>query len=142
MNQSHYRNLERAYLSAPIHDVYRDTVISISEGKALIEWNVQADFHHGMGALHGSVYFKLLDDACFFAANSLVPEVFVLTTSFDIDFLRPVKHGAVAARSEVIYSSRNLWVARATLTDEKSRVLATGTGRFVKSSLPVPESPK
>ena len=39
---------------------------------------------HAAGAVHGSYYFKVLDDACYFAANSLVSDVFVLTVSFVI----------------------------------------------------------
>jgi acyl-coenzyme A thioesterase PaaI-like protein len=35
--------------------------------------------HHSIHAVHGSVYFKALDDAAFFAVNSLVEDVFVLT---------------------------------------------------------------
>ena len=37
---------------------------------------------HTAGGLHGSGYFKLLDDAAFFAAQSMNPTHFVVTTSF------------------------------------------------------------
>lgn len=140
MDQNHYTVLESAYLGANINRrLYPGTTISISEGSATITWSVTADFFHGMEALHGSVYFKLLDDACFFAVNSVVPGVFVLTTSFDVDFLRPVQSGEIKSTGMVIHSSRNLWVARGELVDSKNRVLATGTGRFVKSRFPLPE---
>ncbi len=141
MDQNHYRVLEKAYLTANINRrQYPGSTISISEGATIISWVVSEDFHHGMDALHGSVYFKLLDDACFFAVNSGVPDVFVLTTSFDLDFLRPVQSGELKATGHVIHSSRNLWVARAELVDTKNRVLATGTGRFVKSKIPLPKN--
>lgn len=141
MDQNHYPILENAYLGANINRRrYPGTAISISKGSATISWSVTEDFFHGMEALHGSVYFKLLDDACFFAVNSLVPDVFVLTTSFDVDLLRPVQSGELKATGTVIHSSRNLWVARGQLTDSRNRVLATGTGRFVKSRIPLPET--
>ena len=35
---------------------------------------------HAAGAGHGTIYFKMLDDAAFYAANSMVEEQFVLTT--------------------------------------------------------------
>ncbi len=44
-----------------------------------------------------SVYFKALDDAAFFAANSVVEDVFVLTTNFNIQLLRTVTEGTLIA---------------------------------------------
>jgi hypothetical protein len=35
---------------------------------------VRPDFFHAAHAVHGSVYFKALDDAAFFAVASLVQE--------------------------------------------------------------------
>ena len=43
---------------------------------------VKEEYCHTAGGLHGSGYFKLLDDAAFFAAQSLNPTHFVVTTSF------------------------------------------------------------
>jgi hypothetical protein len=79
----HYRKLERLYLGAPTNAYYRPS-IQIGEGRAEIEIAVRPEFMHAAKAVHGSVYFKLLDDACFFAVNSLVEDVFVLTTSFNL----------------------------------------------------------
>jgi acyl-coenzyme A thioesterase PaaI-like protein len=41
----------------------------------------------------GSVYFKMLDDAAFFAVNSIVEDVFVYTVSLNVQLLRPVASG-------------------------------------------------
>ena len=43
---------------------------------------VKEEFWHTAGGLHGSGYFKLLDDEAFFAAQSMNPTHFVVTTSF------------------------------------------------------------
>jgi acyl-coenzyme A thioesterase PaaI-like protein len=71
MNAAHFRKLENMYLGAPISRLYQPT-IRISEGLAEIAIPVAPAFFHAAGALHGSVYFKVLDDACFFAVASLV----------------------------------------------------------------------
>ena len=47
-------------------------------------------------------YRKLLDDATFFAASSLVDDVFVLTASFNIYFLRPISAGTMTARGTIV----------------------------------------
>ena len=65
-------------------------------------------YFHALGAIHGSVYFKLLDDAAFFAASSIVEDVFVLTTSFTINITKPVSQGTIKAIGNVRFESNNL----------------------------------
>ena len=84
--QDHYRALERMYASAPCNAYYTPT-IHITQGAAEIVIPIQEKFFHSAGAAHGSVYFKALDDAAFFAVNSLVTDVLVLTVSFTINIL-------------------------------------------------------
>jgi acyl-coenzyme A thioesterase PaaI-like protein len=95
--EEHHRKLERLYLSAPTNAYYKPA-ISIDAGSAEIQIEVRPDFFHAAAAVHGSVYFKLLDDAGFFATNSLVPDVMVLTANFTIHLLRPVSSGRLTAR--------------------------------------------
>jgi uncharacterized protein (TIGR00369 family) len=127
----HYRKLERMYLAAPINVFYQPT-ISISEGQARIQTEVKPDFFHAAGAMHGSVYFKLLDDAAFFAANSLVEEFFLLTVSFNLYLTRPVTDGILAAAGKVVTRSTNHFVAESLLTVDGKEV-ARGSGSFLRS---------
>ena len=91
-SSEHYHKLERMYLSAPINTFYSPT-IEITEGRSVIEFPVRPEFFHAADAIHGSVYFKALDDAAFFAVNSLVEDYFVLTVSFNIYLTQPVSEG-------------------------------------------------
>jgi uncharacterized protein (TIGR00369 family) len=136
VNEKHFTKLKEAYHTAKINSIpYKDMVLNVERGKASLTYPVSSDFFHKMEALHGSVYFKMLDDAAFFAVNSLVPEVFVLTTSFSIDLLRPVTSGTLTAKGWVSFESRNLWVGESALYDEKGRKVAIGKGRFTKSKI-------
>src|SRR5438132_132473 len=63
-NEEHFRKLERMYQSAPINR-YFAPVLRISEGSAQLTIPVKTDFFHAAHAVHGSVYFKALDDAAF-----------------------------------------------------------------------------
>lgn len=65
----HYRKLERLYAAAPISQWYGAT-IAIAEGQAEVRIATRAEFYHAAHAVHGSVYFRALDDAAFFAVNS------------------------------------------------------------------------
>ena len=130
----HHRKLERLYMAAPINVYYRPT-ISIGAGIAEIQIDVRSDFFHAAAAVHGSVYFKLLDDAGFFAANSLVPDVMLLTANFTIYFLRPVASGTMTARGKVLSSGGRQFVGEAQLFDSDSQLVAHGTGTYVRSKI-------
>ncbi len=79
--EEHYRRLERMYDASPINDFFNPD-LRVEEGLATISMEVDEKFFHSAHAVHGSVYFKLLDDAAWFAVNSLEFDFFVLTTSF------------------------------------------------------------
>ena len=131
--QEHCRKMERMYLSAPINEFYSPS-ISISNGHAEILTEVKPEFFHAAGSLHGSVYFKLLDDAAFFAVNSLVEDFFVLTVSFNIYLTRPVIKGILVANGQVVSRSVNYFVAESVLTVNNKEV-ARGSGSFLRSRI-------
>ena len=130
-SEQHFRKLERMYLSAPINEFYLPS-IEISQGQAVIQTEVKPEFFHAAGSLHGSVYFKLLDDAAFFAVNSLVKDFFVLTVSFNIYLTRPVTKGVLIAQGRVVSHSVNYFVAESVLTVNDKDV-ARGSGSFLRS---------
>lgn len=132
-DEHHFRKLERMYLSAPINEFYSPS-ISISQGQASIETEVKSELFHAAGSLHGSVYFKLLDDAAFFAVNSLVRDVFILTVSFNIYLTRQVTQGVLVARGKVVSRSSNYYVADSVLTVGDKEV-ARGSGSFLRSKV-------
>jgi len=135
MSQStHFRSLESMYAAAPINEFYKP-VMTVTQGEAEIEIEVSAKHHHSGGGVHGSVYFKMLDDAAFFAANSLEEEVFVLTTSFTTYLTRPVAAGKVRAVGKVVNSNKTQFIAEAVLFDDKDREIARGNGIFVRSKM-------
>lgn len=136
IDEAHFRKLERMYLAAPINEFYAPT-IRISEGYAELRMIVHRRLFHAANAVHGSVYFKALDDAAFFAVNSLVPDVFVLTVSFTIHLLRPVSEGEIRSIGRTVFRGRRLFVAEAQLVDAAGDELARGTGTFMPSAIPL-----
>ncbi|MEO1052609.1 MAG: PaaI family thioesterase [Bacteroidota bacterium] len=138
-SEEHFRKLEHMYIhSAPINQFYKPT-LNISKGEAEIIIQIDQKFFHAANAVHGSVYFKMLDDAAFFAANSLVQDVFVLTSNFNIQLLRPVVYGKLTAVGKVVYNARKSFVADAILYNEQEKEIARGTGNFVKSQIALNE---
>jgi len=132
----HYRKLERMYASAPINDFFRPR-LHITAGRAELEFDVREEFFHSARAMHGAAYFKALDDASFFAANSVVTDVFVLTVSYTIYLTRPVTGGVLRCVGRVVHRSRNLLLAEAELTDDQGRQVARGSGSFMPGRTPL-----
>ena len=130
----HYRKLENMMHSAPIVQL-TDARVEIGRGRADITVPVKHDFFHAANALHGSIYFLALDNAAFFAVNSLVEEVFVLTIHFSIDLIRPVTSGTVKAVGKVTTSTATHFFADSVLYDSEDREIARGSGIFVKSRI-------
>lgn len=135
----HRRRLEHMYHAAPVN-AYFEPELEVGHGTATLRMPVKASSFHAAGALHGSVYFKALDDAAIFAAYSLEPEVFVVTTSFTTYLLRPVSSGVIEATGTVEESSGQLIVARAMLRCG-DQVVAHGSGAFARSRTPLGSIP-
>ena len=140
MNEQHFRKLERMYLNANMNThIYDTTTALISEGKTEISLEISEKYFHALGAIHGSVYFKLLDDAAFFAVNSIVEDAFVLTTSFNINLIRPANQGKITAFGELKFQSKNHFVAESKLYNQEGKEIGFGTGNFAKSKIPLTE---
>ena len=136
MNEAHYRKLERMYLKANFNTmIYDTTQVKITHESAQITLDINEKYFHALGAIHGSVYFKMLDDAAFFAVNSIIEDVFVLTTSFNIHLIRPANQGIIKSMGKVKYTSKNLFIAESTLYNEQGKEIAFGTGNFAKSKV-------
>jgi len=114
---------------------YETTDCNIELEKATISLIISDKYFHALGAIHGSVYFKLLDDSAFLAVNSIVTDVFLLTTSFNTNIIRPVNIGKITAIGKVRYKSKNIFVSESTLYNEAGKEIAFGTGNFVKSKI-------
>ena len=134
--EEHYRKLERMYASAPVNRYYAPTM-RVSEGRAEVTIAVRPDLFHAAGAVHGVAYFKMLDDAAFFAVNSLVDDVFVLTVSFNVYMTRPISEGEMKSTGRVVHRSRRLFIAESQLVDSGGREIGRGSGTFMRGSIPL-----
>lgn len=139
--ESHFRALERLYASAPINHLFASTLAIQAAGQSRIDFTVDESMYHAAGAVHGTVYFKMLDDAAFYAANSLVSDRFLLTTGFNLLFTRPIKSGPVRAEGRWISGRRRVYVAEASLIDAGGEEVGRGTGTFMRSQFPLSSLP-
>ena len=135
--QTHWRALERLYGSAPVNSLFASSLEVTGEGHARITFDVTRAVFHAAGAAHGTIYFKMLDDAAFYAANTLVTDRFLLTTSFNLHFSKPVREGRVVAEGRWVSGRRRVFVAESRLVDADGEEIGRGTGTFMKSRIPL-----
>jgi uncharacterized protein (TIGR00369 family) len=135
-NDRHFRALERMYLAAPINEIYKPS-IRIRNERAEIEIQVSRLLFHAADAVHGSVYFKMLDDAAFFAANSIETEFFLLTTSFTTYLIRPISSGRMKSIGRIVSRTRTQTIAEAVVYDDEGKDVGRGSGVFVRSKIPL-----
>ncbi|MCP4671022.1 MAG: PaaI family thioesterase [Desulfobacula sp.] len=137
-NKDHYIKLENMMHSASFIQ-FTGALVSVKEGEAHITMPVKKQFFHAAGAMHGALYFLALDNAAFFAANSLVEDVFVLTTSFTTYITRPVSEGVVKSVGRVVNQNRSQYICESILFDSNEKEIARATGIFVRSKIPLSE---
>lgn len=133
--EAHLRALEALYASAPVNGLF-DSQLELPEaGRSEIRFTVLPQSFHAAGAAHGTLYFKMLDDAAFYAANGLVSDRFLLTTAFNLHFTKPMRQGEARAEGRWISGKRRVFVAEARIVDADGEECARGTGTFMRSHI-------
>ncbi len=133
--EAHLRALEALYDSAPINRLFQSRLVLPDAGHSEIRFMVANDSFHAAGAAHGTLYFKMLDDAAFYAANGLVSDRFLLTTAFNLHFTKPMRSGEARAEGRWISGKRRVFVAEARIVDSEGEECARGTGTFMRSHI-------
>ena len=138
---AHFRALESLYRHAPVNDLFRSELEIVEEGFARIRFEVGEQLFHAAGAAHGTIYFKMMDDAAFYACNSLVTDRFLLTTAFNLLFTKPLRQGPAVAEGRWASGRRRVFVAEARLIDSTGEEAGRGTGTFMRSRMPLSSLP-
>jgi uncharacterized protein (TIGR00369 family) len=138
---AHHRALEALYRHAPVNRLFDSKLEIIEPGFARIRFRVEEALFHAAGAAHGTLYFKMMDDAAFYACNSLVTDRFLLTTAFNLLFTRPLRGGEVVAEGRWASGKRRVFVGEARLIDAEGEEAGRGTGTFMRSHIALASLP-
>lgn len=132
MQEQHFKKLENMYHAAPFQELIKSK-LKISEGEAELEMVIDPILHHAANAIHGFVYFKMMDDVAIFAANSMEKEFFLLTSSFNLYFLRPVQSGKIRGVGKVVSRTKSQYIAEAVIYNDENKEIGRGSGAFAVS---------
>lgn len=131
----HYSLLKSIYQKAPIHKFYEGISLSIESKSSTVTLNVDERYFHAGMTGHGSVYFKMLDDAAYFAAQSVEQRFFLTTSGFQVQLMRPMSKGEYRAVGTCLQATKNTYICRSELFDKKGRLIAIGQGEFHKTKV-------
>lgn len=135
--EGHFARLERVYHAAPTNGLI-PAELTVSHGSASVRMPI-ADVHaQAVGEVHGFLYCKALDEVSFYAANSLVEDVFLTTASLNVQFLAPLARGPMLATAKVVHAGRSSFVVDAEARDEEGQLLARSTATFVRTKTALP----
>ena len=99
-------------------------------GRARMVLDERAEFANVVGAVHGGAVLTLLDVVMASAAVSQRDfECTAVTLNLNSSFLEPGR-GTLAAEGEVLRHDHEIAFCRATVTDQRGRVVAQALGSF------------
>lgn len=130
---NHFDRLIQMYQGAPIHEHYPGINLTIEERSAEVTLPVDRRYFHAGEAAHGAIYFKLLDDACYFACQSIEESNFLVTTNLNLNLLRPIFKEKIIAKGKVDFVSANLFTASGELLNERGKLCGTAQASFMRS---------
>lgn len=82
-------------------------IVSASQEGALVRMPLLARHRNGLGSAHGGVIAALCD-AAFGAASNSGADHAVVTTSLDVDFLRPGLDGPLEATASLVHGGKRM----------------------------------
>ena len=125
-----YQQLVQRYLDHPMHEGLTLT-LSSNQGTSTLGITIHPGICNLVGTLHGSYYFKCMDDACFFAAISLKKHHFVATATFTHHYIKPASSGVLTAKAKVINQQGSKYICDCMIYNDKDEQCAYGSGLFV-----------
>ena len=108
------QRVEASFGQQGLMRVIEARVAEVAPGRCVIEAPFRKTLTQQHGFLHAGVLTTLADNACGYAALTLLPaDQEVLTAELKVNFLRPARGILAIARAEVLKPGRTLTVARA-----------------------------
>ena len=121
------QRVERSFARQRAMQTLRMRIIRLQPGEIELGFPYQAELTQQHGFIHAGIITTALDNACGFAAFSLMPaEAAVLTVEFKTNLLAPAQGEHFRARGHVIKPGRTITVCQAeAFADPSGKLVAT-----------------
>lgn len=128
--------LVRLFNLAPIQKTFGMLFSYDDHGSAIFRLPYNPHFDHALGGIHGGVMATLLDNAGWFTVASH-HETWIVTVEFQTRLLEPVQREVLISRGWFIRKGKSLSIAGMEVKTEAGKLIATGSGTFAVTSIPM-----
>lgn len=101
-------------------------IVDLQPGRSLIRLAFGPHLKNSSGGMHGGAIASLIDSAGGLAARTLTDPLTVATIEFKVNFLAPIRHGAILAEGLVLQTGQRIVVAEVMVRDGQDRPVACG----------------
>lgn len=107
-------------------------ILELSEGRSVMEMNVDQHLHNLSGTMHGGIMADIADAAMGVAvATTASADEDFTTTEMNISFFRPHIKGLLRAEGIVAKRGRRVAFTEAVLTNERKQIVAKANGTWL-----------
>lgn len=128
----HYKKLENLFLKSSINEIL-DAKIKITEGATEIHLTKKEFMHNEIEPIHSAYIFMVLESSAFFAANSLIEDVSIVSKSFEILYVRNLESKIYTAKAKFLEKSMGNYIISSELYDEKGNLITKAKGVYRRS---------
>ncbi|RMG60266.1 MAG: PaaI family thioesterase [Deltaproteobacteria bacterium] len=123
--------LEMIYRKAPISRTLKSDISFDDEGRAHFSLQFHPGVCHALGDIHGGIIGAMVDNATWFTAAAMYPNVWITTTEFHTYLIKTPARQNIYSEGWVIHRGKRLAVTRAEVRREDGELVAYGTATFV-----------
>ena len=107
-------------------------ILQLSEGRSVVEMNVDEHLHNLSGTMHGGIMADIADAAMGIAiATTISPGEDFTTMEMKISFFRPHIRGPLRAEGLVAKRGRRVAFTEAVLTNNEKQIVAKANGTWL-----------
>jgi uncharacterized protein (TIGR00369 family) len=121
---------------APIKKTFGMDFSYDEKGEAVFVMPYNPDLDHALGGIHGGIISTLLDNAGWF---TIAPhyETWIATVDLNVQLLDHAKEIGLTARGVLVRAGKRLAMARMEVHTDEGKLVATATGTFSVTSVPL-----
>ncbi len=107
-------------------------ILELSEGRSLVEMEVDERLHNMSGNMHGGIMADIADAAMGIAISTTIsPDEDFTTMEMKISFFRPHVKGPLRAEGIVAKRGKRVAFAEAVLTNQQKQIVAKANGTWL-----------
>jgi uncharacterized protein (TIGR00369 family) len=130
------RRLEDLFRGAPLGARLGMRLHFDADLQAVVDLAHGPHLDHALGGVHGGVFATLIDTSAWFAA-AVHYENWISTIEFHTRLLEPVETEDLIAIGTVVRAGRRIATARSEVRTAAGLLVATGTGSFTTTGVPI-----